>query len=160
LFLRSLRPEYLACAFDRAEPTFRTELYADYKANRAEMPEDLCLQLPHVPRLLGALAIPALSHPRYEADDVLATLARAGAEQGLQAFLCTSDKDCRQLIGDHVRLYNLRKRQPFGREELQADWGIAPEQVIDFQTLVGDSVDNIRGVPGIGVKTAATLLQE
>jgi DNA polymerase-1 len=160
LFLRSLRPDYLACAFDRSEPTFRSDLYPDYKANRAEMPDDLRLQMPHIPRLVEALGVPALSHPRFEADDILATLARAGTERGLQVFLCTSDKDCRQLIGDHVCLYNLRKRQPFGREDLLADWGITPEQVIDFQTLVGDSVDNVPGVPGIGIKTAATLLQE
>jgi DNA polymerase-1 len=160
LFLRGLQPDYLVCAFDRAEPTFRTELYADYKAHRAEMPNDLQLQIPHIHRILEALAVPAVSAYRFEADDVLATLARAGAERGLDVFVCTSDKDCRQLIGDRVRLYSLRKRQPFGREELLADWGITPEQVVDLQTLVGDSVDNVPGVPGIGVKTAAKLLQE
>jgi DNA polymerase-1 len=160
LFLRSLAPDYLACAFDRAEPTFRSDLYADYKAHRAEMPGDLQLQLPHIHRILEALAVPALSWPRFEADDVLATLARAGAERGLDVYLCTSDKDCRQLINDRVRLYNLRKRQSFGRDELLADWGVTPEQVVDLQTLVGDSVDNVPGVPGIGVKTAAKLLQE
>ena len=74
--------------------------------------------------------------------------------------LCTADKDCRQLLGDRVRLYNLRKHLEFGPDELRADWGIKPEQVIDFQTLVGDSVDNVPGVPGIGEKTAAALLQE
>jgi DNA polymerase-1 len=160
LFLRTLRPDYLVCAFDRSEPTFRTALYADYKAHRAEMPSDLQLQIPHIHRLLEALAIPAVSAAGFEADDVLATLARAGAERDLDVFICTSDKDCRQLIGDRVRLYSLRKRQPFGREELLLDWGIAPEQVVDLQTLVGDSVDNVPGVPGIGVKTAAKLLQE
>ncbi len=75
-------------------------------------------------------------------------------------FLCTSDKDCRQLIDDHIRLYNLRKHQEFGRAELLADWGVTPEQVVDLQSLVGDAVDNVPGVPGIGVKTAAKLLQE
>jgi DNA polymerase-1 len=160
LFLRSLHPEYLACAFDRAEPTFRSAIDKDYKAHREEMPSDLQLQLPHIGRLLEALNVPALSYPAFEADDVLATLARAGAARRLEVYLCTSDKDCRQLIGDHVRLYSLRKRQQFGRDELLADWGITPEQVVDLQTLVGDSVDNVRGVPGIGVKTAAKLLQE
>ncbi len=160
LFLRTLRPTYLACAFDRAEPTFRSELYADYKAHRTEMPNDLQLQLPHVGRLLEALGVPALSYAGFEADDVLATVASTAAQRGIEVLLCTSDKDCRQLINDHVRLYNLRKRQPFGREELLADWGITPEQVVDLQTLVGDSVDNVRGVPGIGLKTAAKLLQE
>jgi DNA polymerase-1 len=160
LFLRSLRPDYLAFAFDRAEPTFRSAIYTEYKAHREEMPSDLQLQMPHIPRLLAAMNVPALSWPAYEADDVLATLARAGAARGLEVYLCTSDKDCRQLIGDRVRLYSLRKRQPFGRAELLADWGITPEQVVDLQTLVGDSVDNVPGVPGIGYKTAAKLLQE
>jgi DNA polymerase-1 len=160
LFLRGLQPDYLVCAFDRPEPTFRSELYPEYKAHREPMPNDLALQLPFIHRALEALAIPVVSHPRYEADDVLATLARAGSARGLDVFLCTSDKDCRQLIDDRVRLYNLRKRQPFGRAELLADWGVTPEQVVDLQALVGDSVDNVPGVPGIGVKTAAKLLQE
>jgi DNA polymerase-1 len=160
VYLRSLQPDYLVCAFDRAEPTFRSEFYPDYKAHRAEMPNDLQLQLPHVHRVLEGLNIPAVDWPRFEADDVLATLAAAGAERGLEVFICTSDKDCRQLITDRVRLYNLRKRQQFGREELLADWGITPEQVVDLQTLVGDSVDNVPGVAGIGIKTAAKLLQE
>jgi DNA polymerase-1 len=160
LFLRSLKPDYLICALDRSEPTFRSALYADYKAHREEMPNDLQLQIPHIHRVLEALNVSALSVASFEADDVLATLAVAGSQRGLDVYVCTSDKDCRQLIDDHVRLYNLRKRQPFGRPELLADWGITPEQVVDLQTLVGDSVDNVPGVPGIGVKTAAKLLQE
>ena len=104
--------------------------------------------------------IPVLGVDGFEADDVIATVGRAGAERGLDVFICTSDKDCRQLIGDRVHMYNLRKRQIFGRDELLQDWGITPEQVVDFQALVGDSVDNVPGVPGIGVKTAAKLLQE
>jgi DNA polymerase-1 len=160
LFLRSLRPDYLLCAFDRPEPTFRSDLYADYKAHRAEMPSDLQLQLPLIHKVLEALNIPVVSHPRYEADDVLATVAREGAARGLDVFLCTSDKDCRQLIDERVRLFNLRKRQEFGRAELLADWGVTPEQVVDLQTLVGDSVDNVPGVKGIGLKTGAKLLQD
>src|SRR5204863_9225727 len=86
--------------------------------------------------------------------------AKAASQRGLEVFVCTSDKDCRQLIDDRVRLYNLRKRSEFKREELLADWGVTPEQVIDLQTLAGDPVDNVPGVPGIGVKTAAKLLQQ
>ncbi len=160
LFLRSLTPDYLVCAFDRSEPTFRSAIYAEYKAHRDEMPSDLVLQLPHIHRLLEAMNVPVVSVAGFEADDVLATLSVAGAKRGLEVFLCTSDKDCRQLIDDRIRLYSLRKRQVFGREELLADWGIKPEQVVDLQTLVGDAVDNVPGVPGIGVKTAAKLLQE
>jgi DNA polymerase-1 len=160
LFLRKLKPTYLVCAFDRDEPTFRSEVYPDYKAHREAMPDDLQLQIPLIHRLLEALSVPVVSHPRYEADDVLATIARAGSARGQDVYICTSDKDCRQLIDDRVRLYNLRKRQEFGRAELLADWGVTPEQVVDLQTLVGDPVDNVPGVPGIGVKTAAKLLEE
>jgi DNA polymerase-1 len=160
LFLRGLRPDYLVCAFDRAEPTFRSAVYPEYKAHREEMPSDLQLQIPHIHRLLDAANVPVVSVAGFEADDVLATLATAGSRRGLDVYLCTSDKDCRQLIDDHVRMYSLRKRQEFGRGELLADWGIKPEQVVDLQTLVGDSVDNVPGVPGIGIKTAAKLLQE
>ncbi|MGH7169277.1 MAG: 5'-3' exonuclease, partial [Gemmataceae bacterium] len=160
LFLRGLRPDYLVCAFDRDEPTFRSAIYAEYKANRDEVPNDLQLQMPHIHRLLEAMNVPVVSVAGFEADDVLATLSAVGAKRGLDVYLCTSDKDCRQLIDDRVRLYSLRKRQVFGREELLADWGVKPEQVVDLQTLVGDSVDNVPGVPGIGIKTAAKLLQE
>jgi DNA polymerase-1 len=160
LFLRSLQPDSLVCAFDRSEPTFRSDIFADYKAHREPPPEDLQLQIPLIYQAVEALGIPALSVLRYEADDVMATLARAASQRGLDVFVCTADKDCRQLIDDRVRLYSLRKREEFGRAELLADWGVTPEQVVDLQTLVGDSVDNVPGVPGIGVKTAAKLLQE
>ncbi|MBY0228718.1 MAG: DNA polymerase I [Gemmataceae bacterium] len=160
LWLRSLEPTYLVCAFDRAEPTFRSELYPDYKAHRDPPPDDLILQVPLIEQAMAALRVPVLSDPRYEADDILATLARAGEKRGLDVFLCTSDKDCRQLISDRVRLFSLRKREEFGAAQLLDDWGIRPDQVVDLQSLVGDSVDNVPGVPGIGVKTAAKLLQE
>ncbi len=160
LNLRKRKPDYLVCAFDRSEPTFREEIYAEYKANREPMPSDLQQQLPQIHRMLEALNVPVVSHARYEADDVVATIAKDAAARGINVFLCTSDKDCRQLIDDRVRLYSLRKNQAFGREELLADWGVTPEQVVDLQTLVGDSVDNVPGVPGIGVKTAAQLLQQ
>src|SRR4029077_109385 len=106
------------------------------------------------------LGIPAISVAGYEADDVMATVARAASKRGLDVYLCTADKDCRQLLDEHVRLYNLRKRQEFGPKELMADWGVRPDQVVDFQALVGDTVDNVQGVAGIGAKTAAKLLQE
>ncbi len=160
LFLRGLAPDYLLCAFDRAEPTFRSALYPDYKAHREAVPDDLQLQIPLIYRAVEALSIPALSVASYEADDVMATVAQEASARGLEVYLCTADKDCRQLIDDRVRLYNLRKRQEFGRQQLLEDWGVEPGQVVDLQSLVGDSVDNVPGVPGIGVKTAAKLLQE
>jgi DNA polymerase-1 len=161
LFLRlEKKPDYLVCCFDVAGPTFRDELYKEYKAHRAPMPDDLSMQVPMIRQLLEAMRVPVLGMAGYEADDLLATLARVGDERGLDVYLCTSDKDCRQLITDQVRMYNLRKHQEFNRESLKEDWGVTPEQVVDLQTLVGDSVDNVPGVPGVGVKTAAKLLQE
>src|SRR5262245_11851429 len=161
LFLRlEKRPDYLICAFDVAGPTFRDRIYPEYKAHREPPPNDLQLQIPLIHRVLDAMRIPVIGVPGYEADDVLATIAQLADQRGLEVLLCTSDKDCRQLIRDRVRLYSLRKRKEVGRAELREDWGITPEQVVDFQTLVGDSVDNVKGVPGIGPKTATQLLQE
>lgn len=160
LFLRARKPDYLIVAFDVDGPTFRDKLFPEYKANRGPMPDDLQPQIPMIYQALEALRLPVLGVPGFEADDVLATVAQAAAARGIDVYLCTSDKDCRQLLSDRVRMYNLRKQQAFGVEELKADWGVTPEQVVDLQTLVGDSVDNVPGVPGIGVKTAAKLLQE
>jgi DNA polymerase-1 len=161
LFLRNdLRPDFLLCAFDVAGPTFRDEIYPEYKAHRAPMPDDLQLQIPEIHKLLEAMRIPVVGEQGFEADDVIATVATAGEKQGYEVFICTSDKDARQLIDDRIRIYNLRKHEVFDREALARDWGITPEQVVDLQSLTGDSVDNVPGVPGIGVKTAAKLLQE
>lgn len=158
--LSKRKPDFLFCAFDVSDVTFRNELYPEYKAHRDPMPEDLRSQIPEIQRLLQALAIPILQLSGYEADDIMATLAREAQERGADCVLVTSDKDCRQLITAHVRLLNMRKGQLYGAEDLQADWGIAPGQVVDFQALVGDSVDNVPGVPTIGPKTATQLLQE
>lgn len=160
LFLRSKKPDFLACAWDLPEPTFRNELYKEYKAHRDPPPDDLIIQLPLIQELLKALNIPILSLKGFEADDILATVARMAKDKEIQVNLCTSDKDCRQLIDDHVALYNLRKQSSFGEKELLDDWGISPSQVVDLQTLVGDSVDNIPGATGIGIKTASALLQQ
>jgi DNA polymerase-1 len=161
LYLRTEKqPEYLLCAFDLSGPTFRDRLYPEYKAHRSPMPDDLRPQIPLIHQLLEAMRIPVLCQADYEADDVIATVARAAAQRGLEVFICTSDKDCRQLIDDRIRLLNLRKKEVMDREALWKDWEIKPEQVVDLQALVGDSVDNVPGVPGIGPKTAAKLLQE
>ncbi|NBW86456.1 MAG: hypothetical protein EBR23_06420 [Planctomycetia bacterium] len=151
--------DYLVCAMDPPGPTFRHEKYADYKANRAEMPADLVPQIPLVRRLLQAFGIPCLEVTGYEADDVLATIAARTVAAGGDCTIATSDKDARQLLGPHVTLLNLRTNQPLGSAELMAEWSIRPDQVVDFLSLVGDSVDNVPGVPGIGPKIASELLQ-
>jgi DNA polymerase-1 len=160
LYLRQRKPDYLLCAFDRDEPTFRSEIYADYKAHREPPPPDLVTQVPLIQGMLAPLGIPVLSMAGYEADDVMATLARAASARNIEVILASSDKDLRQLISDKVRLYNLRKKAEYGAAELYEEWGVTPEQVVDLQALVGDSVDNVPGVKGIGYKTAAKLLQE
>ncbi len=154
------KPDYLVAAFDVAGPTFRDQLYADYKAHRAPMPDDLQLQIPLIGQLLEAMRVPVVGIQGYEADDVIATLARAGEQRGLSVAICSSDKDCRQLLSERIRIFSLRKREFFDAGALQKDWGVRPDQVIDFQTLVGDSVDNVPGVEGIGEKTAGKLLQD
>ena len=153
-------PDCLFCAFDLPEQTFRSKIYTEYKANRSAMPDDLRPQIGFVHEILDAMNIPRLSLPGFEADDIMATAARMIAEQNRNCVIVTSDKDCRQLINDHVSLFNLRKGQVYKAEELLADWGIRPDQVIDFQSLVGDSTDNIPGVAKIGPKTATELLQQ
>jgi DNA polymerase-1 len=161
VFLRTERkPDYLVCAFDVAGKTFRDEIFTEYKAHRAPMPDDLQLQIPLIYQMLEAMRIPVLGVPGFEADDVIATLSAAGPRRGIDVFICSSDKDCRQLINDRVKIYSLRKRQVFDSGALEKDWGIRPDQVIDLQAMVGDSVDNVPGIPGIGLKTAAKLLQD
>jgi DNA polymerase I len=156
--LEKKKPDYLFCAFDVPGPTFRDELYPKYKAGRKEMPADLQLQMAPIRRMVDALGIPVLELPGYEADDVLATVARRAERAGFDCVLVTSDKDCRQLISERIRMYNIRKDQVLDAAGLQAVWGIRPDQVVDFQALVGDSVDNIPGVQLIGPKIASELL--
>jgi DNA polymerase I len=150
--------DYLICAFDEGEVTFRNAIYDQYKIHRDPMPADLQLQIPVIRRFLDALGILTLSIAGYEADDILATVARQVDQVRGRCLLVTSDKDCRQLITDRVQLYNLRKNEIFGAEALMATWGIRPDQVVDFQALVGDPTDNIPGVPLIGPKIAQELL--
>jgi DNA polymerase I len=154
------KADYLFCALDAPGPTFRHEQFADYKANRAEMPADLVPQIPLVRRLLGVMGIPCLELAGFEADDILATIATQVAGQGGTCVLATSDKDARQLLSERVRLLNLRTNAFMGVDELLADWGIRPDQVVDYLTLVGDSADNVPGVPLIGPKIASELLRQ
>jgi len=154
------RPTALVCAFDRSEPTFRHELYDMYKADRGEMPESLSAQMPKIREVLAALAIPVLEYPAYEADDVLATVARLCDEAGARCLIVSGDKDCRQLLTQQVAVYNIRKDEEYDAAALLDDWGIAPQQVVDFQALVGDKIDNVPGVPLIGPKLAKELLEK
>jgi len=152
------QPTALVCAFDMSGPTFRHDLYDAYKADRGEMPEELRSQIPKIRQVLETLEIPILESPAFEADDVLATVARLCDEAGARCLVVTGDKDCRQLITDRVAVYNIRKDEVYDAAALSADWGVTPAQVVDFQALVGDKVDNVPGVPLIGPKLAQELL--
>lgn len=157
--LTKYKPDFLICAFDAKEPSFRKEIYAEYKAHRPELDADIIPQIELIEQFLEALGIPVLRRPGFEADDIMATLASIVEAQGGECVLVTNDKDCRQLITDRVKLLNLRKETYIDREALLREWGVTPEQVVDFQALVGDSSDNVPGVPLIGPKAAQELLQ-
>ncbi len=154
------KPDYWICAFDLHEPTFRHVRYPEYKAHRSECPPELIPQFPLIRRMIEAMGLPILEHPDFEADDVLATVAHQTEEQGGECFLVTADKDARQLLSDRVKIFNVRKQQLYDATALATDWGVRPEQVVDFQALVGDSVDGVPGVPQIGPKAAKELLEK
>ncbi len=154
------KPDYLFCAFDMPGKTFRHAMYDQYKIQRPEMDAELIPQIASIRRVLAVMGIPALGIEGFEADDILATVARSTDELGGQCILVTSDKDCRQLITDRVKLFNIRKNTFLERAALMEDWGITPEQVVDYQALVGDSVNNVPGVPMIGPKFARQLLEQ
>jgi DNA polymerase I len=156
--LNEKKADYLLAAFDMSGPTFRHELHTAYKEDRSEMPDQLRPQVVHIRRMLAALGIPVLECEGFEADDILATVARRVEQAKGQCLLVTGDKDCRQLISDHVAVFNIRKNLEFDAAALKEEWGVRPDQVVDFQTLVGDSIDNIPGVPLIGPKVACEWL--
>lgn len=158
--LRVHKPSWVVCAMDSSGPGTRDALYPAYKANRSEMPEDLRPQVDLLKEVITAFGIPLVEHPGWEADDVIATLTRQAVERGIHVRIVTSDKDARQLLSPQVQIYNLRKNTYLDEAALLEDWGIRADQVVDFQSLVGDSVDNVPGVPLVGPKKAAAMLKE
>ncbi len=158
--LEQKKPDVLFCALDVHAPTFRSTLYESYKANRTAMPDHLRPQIGFARDIMAALGVPALEMPGFEADDILATITRETILRHGKCVLVTSDKDCRQLLSKDVCLYHLRKQTYYRTENLKADWGILPNQVVDFQALVGDASDNVPGIPLIGPKVAAELLNK
>ena len=158
--IRDRRPAFLVCAFDSPGPGKRDEIYDKYKANRTEMPEDLRPQIPLIKQLLEGFQIPILEMEGWEADDIIATVTTQAVAHGLDVVIVSSDKDARQLLSPHVRMLNCRKNTFLDEAGLMEDWGVRPDQVVDFQSLVGDSVDNVPGIPKVGPKTAKTLIQQ
>jgi DNA polymerase I len=153
------QPQYIAASFDLAGPTFRSEMATDYKANRAPMPPDLAEQIPWVHEACKALGVPILTSQRYEADDVIGTLATKAIAQGFEVAIVTGDKDFFQLVHDGLKVYNPKEDGTWYDEAgVKEKFGVTPSQVVDVLALMGDSIDNIKGVPGIGEKGARDLI--
>ncbi|MDG2000828.1 MAG: DNA polymerase I [Alphaproteobacteria bacterium] len=150
----------LAVIFDTASKSFRNEIYAEYKANRSEAPEDLIPQFSLIREATEAFNIPYIELKGYEADDIIATYSNQASNEGWTVDIISSDKDLMQLVNDNVKMVDPMKMVNIGREEVLKKFGVYPEKVIDVQALAGDSTDNIPGVPGIGIKTAAELINE
>ena len=158
------KPDYLVCAFDSKEKTFRHKMYSKYKANRPVMPIELQEQIPHLWEVLDAMNIPVLRKPGFEADDIIGTITNSVSESQIESYIVSGDKDFMQLINDKVFLYAPGKRNYppliYDRQGVIKKWGLPPEKIIDLLALMGDSSDNVPGVSGVGVKTAVKLLKE
>ena len=163
MILKTYRPQYFLAAFDSRTPTFRHEWYPEYKATRDKTPEDLHAQIPHIEKILTTLGITCLRKDGFEADDIIATLACRAAREGRRCVIISGDKDLAQLVGDFVSVLKPDKSEALahcGIEEVKEHWGVAPAQMLDYLSLIGDTSDNIPGVKGIGPKTAVKLLQD
>ncbi|MGH6778037.1 MAG: DNA polymerase I, partial [Bradyrhizobium sp.] len=154
------RPTHLAIVFDKSEVTFRNRIYADYKAHRPPAPDDLIPQFPLIRSAVRAFDLPCLEQAGYEADDLIATYVRQAREHGATATIVSSDKDLMQLVTDGITMYDTMKDRRIGVAEVIEKFGVPPDKVVEVQALAGDSTDNVPGVPGIGIKTAAQLVVE
>ncbi len=158
--LQDYHAPYIAVIFDAARVNFRNDIYPEYKANRDETPEDLIPQFPLVRQATEAFDIPAIELQGYEADDLIAAYAKLAKEKGKKVVIVSSDKDLMQLVDKDVRMLDPMKNKWIGEKEVIEKFGVTPDKVVDVQSLAGDSTDNVPGVPGIGVKTAAQLINE
>ena len=154
------KPTHFAVIFDSARKNFRNEIYKDYKANRSEAPDDLAPQFEYIRKAVRAFNLPSIEQINYEADDLLATYAKQIIKVGAKVTIISSDKDLMQLVSKDIRLFDPMKSKVIGNKEVEEKFGVKPEQVIDVQSLAGDSSDNIPGVPGIGIKTASELIKK
>ncbi|MDA7697827.1 DNA polymerase I [Candidatus Pelagibacter sp.] len=154
------KPTHFAVIFDAARKTFRNEIYSDYKANRSEAPDDLAPQFEYIRKSVVAFNLPSVDLPNYEADDLIATYAEQIIAKGAKVTIVSSDKDLMQLYRKDVRIFDPMKNKFITSEDIITKFGVGPEKVIDVQSLAGDSSDNVPGVPGIGVKTAAELINK
>ncbi len=158
--IKEFNPELLAVIFDAPGPSFRNEVYAAYKANRPAMPERLAPQIPYIKQVVDGMEIAILEKEGYEADDIIGTLTVEAIQKGHPVRIITGDKDIFQLVGGKVTVIDTMKNRSFGLAEIKDRFGVEPKKLVDLLALTGDTIDNIPGVPGIGLKTAATLIQE
>lgn len=162
--LEKFKPEYIAASFDLKGPTFRDELYTDYKATRTKAPDDLYAQIPRVKEVVTAMNIPIYELALFEADDCVGTIAKQAGAQGVEVIIVTGDNDALQLVDDHIKVFSIRKGLKdlvlYDVPAVEAKYGFGPSQLPDYKGLAGDSSDNIPGVAGIGAKTATDLLKQ
>lgn len=158
--IKEQSPDYLGVAFDSKGPSFRVDLDSEYKANRQKMPDDLSVQLPYVDRLLEKLQIPVFRIDRIEADDIIATLVERYSGDDVNIYIASSDKDFFQLVLDNVFVFDSSKPDVLDKDYVFEKFGVAPSKFVDYQALIGDSSDNIKGAKGIGKRTAAKLLSQ
>ncbi|MET3325259.1 DNA polymerase-1 [Bradyrhizobium japonicum] len=154
------RPTHLAIVFDKSEVTFRNKIYPEYKAHRPPAPDDLIPQFALIREAVRAFDLPCLEQGGFEADDLIATYAREASDRGATTTIVSSDKDLMQLVNDRITMYDTMKDRRIGIPEVIEKFGVPPEKVVEVQALAGDSTDNVPGVPGIGIKTAAQLIVE
>ena len=157
--MEDLQPEYVGMFFDAKGPTFRHDLYEDYKANRPPMPEDMAVQIPYIKKVTSAFNLPIIEMQGYEADDLIGTLARMAETKGFTVIMVTGDKDFMQLVTEESTIWDPMKESATDLHTIREKFGIEPKQMIDVQGLAGDTADNVPGVPGIGKKTAVTLIK-
>ena len=159
--LRMKKPDYIGVAFDLPEPTFRHKEFASYKANRPKMPDDLIVQFPILKEVIRAFSISIFELGGYEADDILATIAKEGEKNGFDIFVMSPDKDLLQIVTDNIRIIRpIKGDTVFDKEMVCKKYGVEPEKLVDIAALGGDRSDNVPGVPGIGEKTASKLVKQ
>ena len=158
--LERQKPDMLVVTMDSKTPSFRTKMYAEYKAHRPPMPEELPAQIDRIEQVLAAMNIPMLRVDGWEADDLIGTLAKKAAEKGIDAYICSKDKDMLQLLGKHVVAYEIKTDTVMDTNALHEKMGLAPEQIIDMMALQGDAADNVPGVPDVGPKTAQEWIKQ
>ncbi|MEO1320953.1 MAG: 5'-3' exonuclease H3TH domain-containing protein, partial [Pseudomonadota bacterium] len=156
--IREEQPDYIGMVLDAPGKTFRDDLFDDYKASRPPMPDDMRSQIQPIIDIVEAMGVPLLRIPGVEADDVIGTLATQASQAGIATLVSTSDKDMAQLVNEHVTLVNTMSNTVLDRDGVKAKFDVWPEQIIDYLGLVGDTADNIPGVPKVGAKTAAKWL--